>query len=98
MPGRRERARSTASARGASACVRSRFAAREMPANLRLGALRAPGSGHLDLDREHLAARVAVADALGPAPLGGDDAERPPVVATEHAGEAASVDLDRLQH
>src|SRR6478735_21383 len=61
-------------------------------------ALGASGSRHLDLDRQHLAARFALAHALRPAPLGGHDAERPPVVAAEHAREAAAVDVDRLEH
>src|SRR5256885_12728611 len=59
--------------------------------------LRPPGVRRRRVDGEYLAGPRTLADSLGPVPLLGHQKQRSPVMAPEHAGEAAAVVLDHLQ-
>src|SRR4051794_15275661 len=59
--------------------------------------LRPPGVRRRRVDSEYLAGARTLADALGPVPLLGHQKQGSPVMAPEHAGEAAAVVLDHLQ-
>ena len=49
------------------------------------------------LDGQHLTRPPSVGHGCGTTPLGRHQKQRPPVGASEHAGEAASIEIDRLQ-
>src|SRR5215813_7357368 len=49
------------------------------------------------LDGQHLTCPPPVGHACGTAPLGRHQKQRSPISASEHAGEAASIEIDRLQ-
>src|SRR5262245_47219608 len=49
-------------------------------------------------DGQDLAGWLALAHARGPAPLCDDHEQRPSLLATQHAGKAATIEIDRLEN
>ena len=73
-------------------------AASRHPAAFSRGSLWSTGVRRRHLDAEQLSRPRLLASGLRASPLRGDDVQRAAVSAAEHAGEASSVDVDRLHH